>query len=269
MVEATPDASAEHQRAPATASLDVLEAKSTRRACGGGWMRSEATGRVVPKTCKSWLCSECNVWLREGARKKVASGCFDRPTGYDVALFTFTEPARATLDLPAFLSRHERTIKALRRRGAGAYCTAVEFQDRGALHPHVLVHWPNDRLNVLRGHGEVRRSRDAYRFWSGELRELAVALGWGPVCDAEAVETFTGAATYVVKQLAGYATKEAYRRFKEAGAQRVRPLRASQDWAPRLREFQRGEQATDPGPWVDVTSIACGFARGGGVVGAP
>lgn len=218
-------------------------------------MRSLSTGRVVPKTCKSWLCPYCNVWLREGARKLIVSGMLTRPAGFDLALFTFTEPADWSLDLPAFHARHKATVKRMRRRGwIGEYCTAVEFQKRGALHPHLIAHVPVDVLELLPEHGQERRSSAQWRFHFRELVPMARELGWGEVCDARAALASNELAKYALKNLAGYATKEAYAQFKAAGAQRVRPLRASRRWASeRLRAFQRGEEASD-GPWEDVSN---------------
>ena len=218
-------------------------------------MRSQSTGRVVPKTCKSWLCPHCNVWLREGAKQLLATGARRRPEGYDCALFTFTEPPTATLDLPAMYARHQRTIQRLRSRGyVTEYATAIEFQRRGALHPHILAHVPEHLVPRLRPFQQRRRDREQYRFWSGELRELAVDLGWGPVCDATAAGSFLELGSYAVKSLSAYATKQAHRRFKEAGATRVRPIRASRGWAGvRLRDLQRGNLASE-GPWEDVSN---------------
>lgn len=249
------------------ASLDLLEAKSqnggSRRPCGGGWMRSEVTGRIVPKTCKSWLCPTCNVFLRAGAVKMLMSGMLERPEGHDVALLTFTEPSQATLDLPGFLKRHQKTIQRLQNHyGIPGYCTAVEFQKRGALHPHIAVYWPHELSHLLPDQGQDKRSRDQYRFHFRELVPMAQDLGWGKVCDGRAAVVREDLARYAVKQLAGYATKEAYRKFKEAGAQRIRPLRSSRSWSDkRLRQWQRGEKA-DPGPWVDVTNVDGYWGRG-------
>lgn len=217
-------------------------------------MRSLSTGRTVPKTCKSWLCPDCNLWLRIGAIKKIAYGAMKRPEGWDAALFTFTEPAHATLDLEGFYRRHQRTVQRLRSRGwIGEYCTAVEFQGRGALHPHIVAHVPNELLPKLRDFTSERRNREQYRFWAGPLRELALELGWGPICDVVAAEGFGDLGRYAAKSLAGYTTKQAHQKFKAAGAKRVRPIRASARWTPeRLRELQHGERA-DPGPFEDIT----------------
>jgi hypothetical protein len=220
-------------------------------------MRSESSGRVVPKTCKSWLCSACNVWLRQGALKAIVDGMVERPDGYGLGLFTFTEPPTATLDLSAFYDRHRRTVQALRRRAwIGEYATAVEFQKRGALHPHLIAHVPLELLPKLRQDGHEKRNRQQYAWWWNELRPMAVGLGWGKVVDAVAVDGLNEVAGYAMKSLAGYATKEAHAKFKDVGAKRVRPVRFSRGWSVKsLREWQRGDKAIDNGPWEDVTMI--------------
>jgi len=219
-------------------------------------MRSKSTGRVVEKTCKSWLCGSCNTWLREGALRAIVDGMVERPSGYGLGLFTFTEPATATLDLSGFYGRMQRTMQGLRYRGwVTEYATAVEFQKRGALHPHVIAHVPLELLPKLRQDGHDKRNKQQYGWWVNELRPLARKVGWGPVCDAVAVEGLNEVAGYAMKSLAGYATKEAHAKFKEVGAKRVRPVRFSRSWSSKsLREWQRGDEAGE-GPWEDVTTM--------------
>jgi len=219
-------------------------------------MRSTSTGQVVPKTCKSWLCSECNTWLRQGALRAIVDGMLERPAGYGLGLFTFTEPATATLDLSGFYGRSKATVKRMRRRGwIGEYAMSVEFQKRGALHPHYIAHVPLELLPKLRQDGHDKRNREQYGWWVDQLRPMAVGLGWGKVADAVAVEGLNEVAGYAMKSLAGYATKEAHAKFKEVGAKRVRPVRFSRSWSSRsLREWQRGDEASE-GPWEDVTTM--------------
>jgi hypothetical protein len=172
-------------------------------------------------------------------------------------MFTFTEPPAATLDMAGFYRRHQTTLQRMRRRGwLSEYCSAVEFQTRGALHPHLLAHVPPDLAPVLRPFGTKRRDRAQYRWHFHELVPLARDLGWGPMVDAYLLDSPLDAADYATKRLSTYATKQAYRAFKDAGAGRVRPLRASHGWVPeRLRDLQRGAQAVDPGPWDDLNPL--------------
>jgi hypothetical protein len=222
-------------------------------------MRSESTGRVVPKTCKSWLCAGCNVWLSEGARRALLIGAMTCPDGSGLGFLTLTDTAAGDMDLPALKSRLERTVKALRRRNwLGEYAASIEFQKRGALHPHLLCHVPLEVLPLWRPHGEKKRNREQYAWHFKELVPLVKQLGWGRMVDAEQVTSAEGASFYAAKSLAGYATKEAHQKFKAAGAKRVRPLRMSAGWIPeRLRDVQRGNLATDEGPWVDVSAVIC------------
>lgn len=223
-------------------------------------MRSLSTGAVVPKTCKSWLCPDCNVWLRKGALRALVEGMVERPEGYGLGLFTFTEPPAATLDLRGFYERHQKTVQRLRyRRWIGEYATAVEFQKRGALHPHIVAHVPLELLPKLRRDGHEKRDRTQYGWWWDELRPLAVDLGWGKVVDAVQVAGLNEVASYAMKSLAGYATKEAHAKFKTVGARRIRPVRFSRRWSHQsLRDWQRGESA-GAGPWEEVSTIGpCG-----------
>lgn len=238
----------------ADASLDPLEAKTTRRPCGGGWMRSKSTGEVIVKTCKSWLCSSCNLWLRIGAQVRIVKGAIDRPDGQSVGFFTFTEPARATLDLPGLYRRWEATKHRLRRRGwLSEYALAVELQKRGALHVHVIGWVPDELAGRLRPWNASKRDRVQYRWHFGELVPMARDLGWGSMVDAAAAENFAELGSYAAKSLAGYTTKDAHRHLKRAGAKRVRPVRFSHGWTEQgLRAFQRGATVKQ-GPWEDVS----------------
>jgi hypothetical protein len=225
-------------------------------------MVSLSSGRVVPKTCKSWLCSDCSKWLRAAAQTYLVAGCAstDRDT-HALTFLTLTDTASARMDLPAMAARWKATQKALQRRGwlSGGYAQAIEFQKRGALHPHVLMRAPREVAQLLPRRGEQKRDRSAWRLHFRELVPLVRELGWGPVCDWRQVDgQVLDVAGYAAKSLAGYATKEAHARFKAAGARRVRPLRASRDWVQgmTLADFQQGAGA-DPGPWQDVTQV-CG-----------
>jgi hypothetical protein len=218
-------------------------------------MRSQKTGLVVPKTCRSYLCSECSEWLRAGAARAISRGAKDgRPEGWDAVFLTFTEPSEATLDVPAFGKRQAATLKRLQRRGwIGQSATVVEFQRRGALHAHVVAHAPAELCSQL----EDRRSRSSYRFRMHELRPMLVDLGWGPVCDAVAVGGFGEVGAYCSKALGSYLSKQAQRAFKDLGAERIRPVRLSRGWYPGgLRQAQEDSKIgnPDPGPWEDVTT---------------
>lgn len=223
-------------------------------------MVSDATGKVVPKTCKSWLCQGCSKWLRAAAQTYLVHGIAETDRDrHGLTFLTLTDTAAGTLDLPGLAKRWKATQLALERRGwlEGGYAQAVEFQARGALHPHVLLRTPKEAAEVLPAGRQTKRDRVAWRLHFHELVPMVRELGWGPVCDWRQVDgQVLDVASYAAKSLAGYATKEAHARFKAAGARRVRPLRASRDWTQgkTFADFQRGADA-DPGPWRDVTQV--------------
>lgn len=222
-------------------------------------MRSESSGRVVAKTCKSWLCPTCNTWLREGARGYLTAGARYTMQPEALSLLTLTDQPTPVLDLAGLAGRLKATVRALRGEGLmSEFGGGVELQNRGALHPHLLVRVPVDLQPRLRVQGKRKRDRAQYRFHFRRLVPMVRDLGWGPVCDWEAIGDEDAASSYVVKTLARYATKQAYRRFKDAGARRIRPIRSSGGWVPgkTMRDFQHGE-GCDAGPWCDVTQL-CG-----------
>lgn len=217
-------------------------------------MRSDSTGHVVPKLCKSYLCETCAGWLRVAALKLLWMGVVHHLERDDLrpVMFTFTEPADARLDLDSFRARHAATVKRLRRAGLlTEYVTVVEFQRRGALHPHIVGASPPDVWARLRD----RSSSSSYRLRMHELRPLATSLGWGPMVDAVGAEASVGG--YVTKSLGSYLTKQARREFKRIGARRVRPVRPSYGWLPGGLSGQLQGEKADPGPWIDVTEARC------------
>ena len=120
----------------------------------------------------------------------------------------------------------------------------METTQAGALHLHVLAT------------GRYLPQR--------ELSKVAAAAGFGRVADIRAV-TGTGdgsAGAYLVKTLAGYATKANAARLATRGARRLRPVRTSRAWYPGgMAEAERevGRRmaaelslAPDPGPWLFV-----------------
>lgn len=162
--------------------------------------------------------------IEQGMRKRT------REYGQNRVVFaTLTEPPKAGLDLPRFKHRWDATRKALARTwGVADYALVVEFQQRGALHPHVFLDVAQEVAEDL----VDRKSRASYRRRMHELRPLAERLGWGQMVDAITVQgpDDSAMARYAAKQLAGYATKEAKERFTRAGAKHVRPTRLSYGW---------------------------------------
>lgn len=221
-------------------------------------MRSVSTGRVVPKRCKSWLCWQCNLPLRIGAVLRIVKGSVEVPPGHAVGFMTLTEPAHATLDLAGLYARWEKTKQRFRRRNwISQYALAIELQQRGALHAHVVCWVPLELVPLLRPWHNEKRDRTQWRWHFHEFVPVVRDLGWGKVCDFAAADNFAELGEYAGKSLGRYATKDAHRKLKRSGVRRVRPIRYSHGWTEaRLRSFQRGELA-DPGPWEDVSKSIC------------
>lgn len=228
---------------------------------------SRSTGTIAPLRCNSHLCPSCSPLHQMTARHALESGTWGSLShGQRPLWLTLTEPSRATLDLPRFMGRWEATIKRLRRNwGVTEYGLSIEFQKRGALHPHVVLWAPPDLAADLAD----RKTRSSYCRRMHELRPMAIDLGWGQMVDAVAIapDTSEKLARYAAKNVADYATKEARAAFKRAGAKRVRPVRLSRGFYPgglaaareRVREREALSEARDPGPWVRVTELArCG-----------
>lgn len=198
-------------------------------------MRHSQTGQILPARCNSHLCPSCSPLHQITARMAIETGLVRRLVeneGDRVLWLTLTDTASGQLDLPGLRSRWIATVKRLRRMwGAGDYALAVEFQNRGALHPHVCLEVAQEVAFDLTD----RKSRSSYRRRMHELRPMAESLGWGQMVDAVTIDTLQErekVARYAAKSIAGYATKEAAERFKLAGAKRVRPLRLSRGWVP-------------------------------------
>lgn len=239
-------------------SLDPLKENATKRAetpCGGGYLRSQSTGAVVPKRCGCWSCRTCAHRLRSCAAATVGRGVDQLPDGYSPAFLTFTDTADAKLTFPTLYTAWNRTNLALRRRyGMGAYALAVEVQRRGALHVHAVAAFPTEVTQLMRRPGARRRSSAEYAWHFDGLVPLAQRLGWGPVCDAQAMtEGANQAAAYVVKSLAGYVAKGAA--FDGFVYERLRPFRTSRDWPASFTAIcNERRPGADPGPWEVVKS---------------
>jgi enoyl-CoA hydratase/carnithine racemase len=182
-----------------------------------------------------------------------------------VVWLTLTDTAAGRMDLPELSARWRATAKRLRRIwGATDYLVSIEFQARGALHPHVCIEVDGAVAKDLTD----RKSRGSYRRRMHELRPMAESLGWGQMVDAVTIDTLGGReeiGRYAAKNLSGYATKEAKERFKRAGAKHVRPTRLSYGWVPGGLAAARGrvlgrtamESTRLEGKWERIRSLAC------------
>jgi hypothetical protein len=133
-----------------------------------------------------------------------------------------------------------------------SYALAVEVQKRGALHIHAVGAFPTEITALMRPAGSPKRSSAQFAWHFDGLVPLAERLGWGPVCDAQAMtEGANQAAAYVVKSLAGYLAKGAS--FDGFVHERLRPFRTSRDWPASFTAVcTERRPGADPGPWEAV-----------------
>ena len=198
-------------------------------------MKHSVTGQILPARCNSHLCPECSPLHQMTARHAFEIGmvrrCIERRRDCVVWL-TLTDTSRGALDLPRLTKQWSATLKWLRRQwGAGEFALSREFQDRGALHPHVCLEVSDQVADDLMQRG----SRASYVRRMHELRPMAESYGWGQMVDAVTVAglgDMQKVARYAAKSVAGYATKEAAEKFKRAGARKVRPISLSYGWYP-------------------------------------
>jgi hypothetical protein len=230
-------------------------------------MRHRETGTIVPARCNSHLCPDCSPLHQMTARLAIEQGITRRALAAhrdNVVFLTLTDTAAGTMDLPQLRKRWVATRHRLRRMwGAGDYALSIEFQERGALHPHICIEVSDQVADDL----VDRRSRASYRRRMHELKPAAESLGWGQMVDAKTVDfgESSRVARYAAKHLAGYATKQAKEQFKRAGAKNVRPVRLSYGWFPgglaAAREHvlsqERMTAAKLGGTWERVAKTVC------------
>lgn len=198
-------------------------------------MRHSETGQILPARCNSHLCPACSPLHQMTARRAFEIGMVEKAVERRrdcVIWLTLTDTAKGDLDLPGLTKQLRASSQWLRRNwGATEYAVSREFQDRGALHPHLAVEVDDQVADDLRD----RKSRASYRRRMHELRPMAERHGWGSMVDAVTVAgigEMQKVARYAAKAVAGYATKEAAEKFKRAGADRVRPVSLSYGWYP-------------------------------------
>lgn len=230
-------------------------------------MRHVKTGVIVPARCNSHLCPECSPLHQMTARFAIEQGIrrrFAEHRSERIVFATLTEPSKAGLDLPGLRVRWDRTRWSLQRKwGVRAYALVVEFQERGALHPHMFLEVPEQLAQDLAD----EKSRASYQRRMHELRPLAEGLGWGQMVHAVTVPASEDSklARYAAKSLAGYTTKEAKERFGRAGAKHIRPVRLSYNWygggLSKAREHvlasKRMAAAKLEGPWERIAKVTC------------
>lgn len=232
-------------------------------------MRHTQTGQIVPARCNSHLCPACSPLHQMTARHAIESGLVRRYAEHlddRVLWVTLTDTSTGTMDL-AGLARQWKAMRQWMRRSWGAteYALSREFQDRGALHPHVCVQVdPGVARDLV-----DRKSRASYRRRMHELRPAAERIGFGQMVDAVTIDTLSGRqeiARYAAKSVAGYATKEAAEKFKRAGAKKVRPISLSYGWIPGglagARKQVLGREAMAEGKiggkWERISNVCAG-----------
>ncbi len=225
---------------------------------------SRSTGRAYPMACGSWACPTCARKKKAVAKRAIEVGqtrAFAR--GDLVRFITVTDNALGAMSVPDLYMAWNRLRLILKRGGyLSEYAAALEVQERGALHLHVLA---------TGSYVPVRK-----------LSELSSRAGFGPVVDVRAVkgdgeEDAKNSAAYVAKELAGYVMKDG-QGLAEKTAVRRRPVRFSRGWGCSLGAAQKliaaemaeeREEAADPGPWVVVRVAADGSLVPKGGQGLP
>lgn len=206
---------------------------------------SRSTGKAYAMACGSWACPSCARKKKAIARRAIEVGqtrAFAR--NERVRFLTLTDAAAGLMSVADLYAAWNRLRLNLKRGGYLAeYAAALEVQERGALHLHLLA---------TGSYLPVRK-----------LSELAARAGFGPIVDIRAVkrdgpESVKNSAAYVAKELAGYVMKDG-KGLAEKTRVRRRPVRFSRGWGCSLGAAQkliaeemaeeRGEGA-DPGPWV-------------------
>jgi hypothetical protein len=224
----------------------------------GLWFVSASTKRAVPQRCQSWRCPSCSGVKRAAAVLLVQRG-IERAQrdGRRVRFMTLTDDAAGEMTMADLYRAWQRLALRLKRRGRlGEYCAVVEAQERGALHLHTLM------ADGERGGGFIEQAL---------LSDLAVASGFGPVCDVRLVGEDAAASAettrYITKALevypearavAGYVAKASRNDALAARAgARLRPLRVSRGCyggglaaaQQELLDLLRGDHPADEGPW--------------------
>ncbi len=211
---------------------------------------SRSTNRAYPMACGSWACPTCARKKKAIAKRAIEIGQTQAFANKQrVRFMTLTDDASGEMRVPDLYSAWNRLRLNLKRQGyLDQYAAAIELQERGALHLHVLA--TGTYLPVRK------------------LSQLADRAGFGPVVDIRAVkgdgdEDAKNSAAYVAKELAGYVMKDG-KGLAEKTAVRRRPVRFSRDWGCSLGKAaeiiaaeiaeEKGQEA-DPGPW-EVVSVA-------------
>lgn len=236
----------------------------------GAVMVSRSTGRAFEIGCGRWLCAHCSYTSRLAAELVVETGIHDQwARGYVVRFLTLTDPSpgSGSMTVSDFADAWKRFVVYARRdhgEAIEAYALALEVQERGALHAHLLYTsgggWLDARpeKNAL---GEVVEDSPLYT--------LCKRAGFG-IADVRMVRRGASKlASYSAKELGGYLTKDKLEAIEAKLGKNRRPLRLSQrvPWSHRLPTLEAAraevvrryreeleadgeEWVEDPGEWV-------------------
>lgn len=208
---------------------------------------SRSSNKVVALPCGRWDCVACSRRKKAAARLAIEIGMSRAfAAKRRVRFITLTDTAEGAMTVADLYKNWNRLRIKLRRKGfLDQYAAAVELQERGALHLHLIAtgrYLPQKKLKVF-----------------------AVDAGWGEICDLreikqDAHESDKRAASYVAKEMAGYVSKDGASLAEKTNVRR-RPVRFSRDWGCSLTKAteliaaqvaEERDSEKDPGPWVIV-----------------
>lgn len=245
--EAETDCDAHAWRYAGRAGRDVRDPKCWRKirlACA-------ACGLSVLQRCRAASaekCAPCAETYRHSVRRIAQSGLLRCVEGGSIAMLTFTAPGdnahnkrdgvrcectpEGGVDLEEWngraVDRWNDLQRAIEREwGAFAYFKAVEVQNRGALHLHVLV-----------------RFRHRVVISVPRLRQLAMRHGYGHSVDVRANINLAAAgyvAKYVSKSAAGRVHVPYRHRQTGRTGGRWRTWTASRNWGATMRAIRQAQ----------------------------
>lgn len=194
-----------------------------------------------PRRCWSWRCEGCGFLKSKDARSLVRIGLQHAlDDGLPLILLTLTEPPEPR-GYRASSKALTQVVKRLQARHGGSlrWIGVVEWQQRGAVHWHMIVAGlafsrtvRNKKTGrVYPGHERGRFTHEVTKY--GDLRPLVMRYGFGQVVDVHAVgtrpdDTACSLATYVAK----YLTKTEDMKRLPKRAQPVRYSQGGNQWAP-------------------------------------
>lgn len=252
------------QQAPSATEVRnaVRRAKPSRcpRAVKPLFVFSSSSGNAYSVPCGAYTCPYCGWQKGNILRYMALAGCVHQHNeGHRLRFITLTEDPKRPLDVPELSKAWNRLRTDFVRQGVlNEYCAVVETTKKGRPHLHAIC------------------TGKYIKQW--KLSEAAERHGFGPVADIRKVNmdpdadpNDPSAALYIVKEVAGYVTKQ--RQEDELGKltnKRRRPMRTSRGFYPggmkRAKEElaalwledEDGEDQRDKGPWFFVIGDAGG-----------